>query len=546
MTDIALSLAARGSILSLQATAEMQARTSARLATGLKVNTALDDPTAFFTARGLDARAGDIERLADGIGIAKDTINAADNGLKAIKRLIEQARAALDDSIKAGAGDGLNVDASIESYRNQADIRNRVVDPSASNGVRLTLSVGKEASTTFINGAGNDGTTYEDVYDHFLAAFQSGGSPIEPYWVDNTPGSVAEGGDGIQNYNSIGFRAQGEAVIFATTDDYSANNVVTGLGLYRGPNYTGDAGEGHAITGWVEGLSRDDVLTDPPLNAFFTDTRWYSDLVDHGNGGLSYVRIRAVTGAPGVTQAGPNVDVRANTLGDLIDGVNQANALGRFDFRAQLNDDGQFQLVSTSDEARLRLPAGGIQHHALGLGWGDGDVVPAMTRTDAGVPAFDRFEAIIDQLDETAADSGFNGRNLLADDILSVNLNETGGALSLTGREISLESLGLDDIVEADFVSLRTMEVVSRRLDEAEALIEAAASRLSNSIGAIGIRETFNAALAGVLRSGSAALVLADANEEGANMLATDTRMQLASNALSLATQADRSVLRLF
>ena len=251
MSDIALSLASRGSLLAIQAGQEMQARTSVRLATGKRVNTALDNPTNFFTARGLTARAGDIERLVDGIGTARKTIEAADNGLKAMRRTLDQARAVLNEAIKAGAGDGLGTNARIDSYVSEVDIRGRDLQGAGSGSQRLTLSVGKEASTTFTYGT--DGTTVEDVYDKFKADFDKGLSPIEPYWIDETTGSTD---NGVADYNSIGFRAQGEVVMFATTDEYQANNIVTRLGLWRGPNYSGDAGIGSALTGWKEGLSR--------------------------------------------------------------------------------------------------------------------------------------------------------------------------------------------------------------------------------------------------------------------------------------------------
>ncbi len=543
MTDVALSLASRGSLLAIQAGQEMQARTTTRLATGLKVNTALDNPTSFFTSRSLNARAGDLSNLLDGISNARQTIEAADNGLKAMKRTIGQARAVLDEAIKAGAGDGLSTSASIDSYVNVADIRGRNIRGTGSTSQRLTLSVGKEASTTFVYGT--DGTTVGDVYNKFKAEFDAGQSPIEPYWIDNTSDDGPLPDNGVQNYNSIGFRAQGEVVMFATTDEFSANNVVTRMGLYRGPNYSGDAGTGSALTGWKEGLSRDDSLSSPELAPFFTDRRYYSDLIDRG-GGLNYVKFRRQA----TTDLNPlpinNGQVGGPTLGDMIDGFNAANDAGLFEFRAGLTDKGQFQLVATSDDARLRLPAGGIQHHGIGLGYGAGDLVPAATRTAEVVPAYDEFRGVIEQLADIAGDASYNGRNLLEHDILDVSLNESGSSLSLKGTDLGLGSLNLDDIIEADFVSLRTMELVGRRLDAAEAKIEAVSQQYGAALATLEIRENFTKSLSNVLLAGAANLVQADTNEEGANLLAINTRLQLSSNSLSLATQADQAVLRLF
>jgi flagellin-like hook-associated protein FlgL len=60
------------------------------------------------------------------------------------------------------------------------------------------------------------------------------------------------------------------------------------------------------------------------------------------------------------------------------------------------------------------------------------------------------------------------------------------------------------------------------------------------------IRQDFTKATINTLQNGSASLTLADSNEEGANLLALQTRQQLSTTALSLSAQADQNVLRLF
>src|SRR6266576_2661584 len=76
MSGIVLSASVRQNLLSLQSTAELLATTQNRLATGKKVNTALDNPTNFFTAQGLDNRAGDINNLLDSIGNGVQVLQA--------------------------------------------------------------------------------------------------------------------------------------------------------------------------------------------------------------------------------------------------------------------------------------------------------------------------------------------------------------------------------------------------------------------------------------------------------------------------------------
>ncbi|HEX5778621.1 MAG TPA: hypothetical protein VFY21_07240, partial [Xanthobacteraceae bacterium] len=92
-SDITLSKGVRQNLLSLQGTAELLSRTQERLATGKKVNSALDNPVNFFTSQGLSSRANDLSRLLDSVGNAVQTIEAADEGISSITKLIESAKA---------------------------------------------------------------------------------------------------------------------------------------------------------------------------------------------------------------------------------------------------------------------------------------------------------------------------------------------------------------------------------------------------------------------------------------------------------------------
>ena len=71
-------------------------------------------------------------------------------------------------------------------------------------------------------------------------------------------------------------------------------------------------------------------------------------------------------------------------------------------------------------------------------------------------------------------------------------------------------------------------------------------SELGNNYNIITTRQDFTESLVNVLTEGADKLTLADMNEESANMLALQTRQQLAINSLSLASQASQSILKLF
>ena len=81
MSDITLSAGVRQNLLSLQNTADLMSTTQNRLATGKKVNSALDNPTNFFTSETLSSRANDLSNLLDGISNSIKTIESADNGI---------------------------------------------------------------------------------------------------------------------------------------------------------------------------------------------------------------------------------------------------------------------------------------------------------------------------------------------------------------------------------------------------------------------------------------------------------------------------------
>lgn len=93
MADITLSQSVRQNLLSLQNTADLLGRTQNRLATGKKVNSALDNPNSFFTSQGLNNRSKDLSTLLDSMGQAVQTIKAADDGMTSIVKLVEAAKA---------------------------------------------------------------------------------------------------------------------------------------------------------------------------------------------------------------------------------------------------------------------------------------------------------------------------------------------------------------------------------------------------------------------------------------------------------------------
>jgi flagellin len=104
MSGIVLTASVRQNLLSLQSTADLLSTTQNRLATGNKVNSALDNPTNFFTAQGLNNRASDINNLLDSIGNGVQVLQAANTGITSLQKLVDTAKSIANQVLQAPAG----------------------------------------------------------------------------------------------------------------------------------------------------------------------------------------------------------------------------------------------------------------------------------------------------------------------------------------------------------------------------------------------------------------------------------------------------------
>jgi len=149
MGDIVLSSALRSNLTSLQNTASLLSQTQERLSTGLKVNSAIDNPTSFFTAAGLNNRASDLSALSDNIGQAVDTLKAADDGIQAITKLVENLKSTASTALTT------KVTASSATSTNSTAFAATAVIGTAGGGVvgisagnEFTVQVGTAAAVT--------------------------------------------------------------------------------------------------------------------------------------------------------------------------------------------------------------------------------------------------------------------------------------------------------------------------------------------------------------------------------------------------------------
>ncbi len=149
--NITLTAGIRSNLLLLQQTSALLEKTQVRLATGNKINSALDGPAAFFAAKGLTQRAGDLDGLKDGIGQAISTIKAGDAGISAIESQIEQARGLTTQALGALGNDANSVklrNSLAQQYNNVLRQIDKLAQDSGFQGKNLLVGSGLRVDAT--------------------------------------------------------------------------------------------------------------------------------------------------------------------------------------------------------------------------------------------------------------------------------------------------------------------------------------------------------------------------------------------------------------
>ena len=123
---------------------------------------------------------------------------------------------------------------------------------------------------------------------------------------------------------------------------------------------------------------------------------------------------------------------------------------------------------------------------------------------------------------------------------------DSSSFLDISGVDFTSEGLGLEALSGEAFQSNTDIDAVLSTIDNALSSLRGQAASFGSNLTTVQIRQDFTNNMVNTLQVGADNLVLADTNEEGANLLALQTRQQLSTTALSLSAQADQAVLRLF
>ena len=165
-----------------------------------------------------------------------------------------------------------------------------------------------------------------------------------------------------------------------------------------------------------------------------------------------------------------------------------------------------------------------------------------------------QFNNLRIQIDKLATDSGYNGTNLLAGDKLNLSFNENNTSnisvqmVDANSNKFAISSTNLG-IAAGDtnaFSSNANLDNLTTSITAALTTLQSQSTSISSSLSVVQTRQDFTKSMINTLQTGANNLVLADPNQEGANLLALQTRQSLSTTALSMASQADQAVLRLF
>jgi flagellin len=600
-SGITLTAGVRQNLLSLQDTASLMATTQNRLATGKKVNTALDNPGNFFLSQGLSSRASDLNSLLDSIGQATQVLKAADTGITSLTNLVKTAKSLATQAQQAAAPTATyslaitgNVAVAADTTRATGSVVYTTADDGFTGSVKSTYTIDTAAlaaaaadgntftlsngvnSYTFENDAGADGvangniafTAKADLKTALNALYGSGYSAaadvVTITGADYTTSFAAATGtaaltaqvsrvaavDGskltlTQGSSTVTMRyvASGASVgagTFTTLADLTAAINGSSLGN-AGPAlnsaiYATNDGSGNLRLESTAAFTTGDAVG-TALN--FGGTAFnanYNSTLAALSGTLS---VTVGTGAAQTINFG-TVTTRA-ALVTALSGITGVTA--------SINGSNFVTFASTSSET---VTIGGTNNSASGLFTGanigvNTPTISAGTSSTVRAGLQTQYNALLTQINQLAADASYNGVNLLTGNNLKVVFNEQGtSSLTINGAMLDSTGLGLTTLAGTEFQNNTTVDLVIADLDTAVTTLRTQAAQFGSTLTTVEARQDFTKKLITTLQIGADSLVLADTNEEGANLLALQTRQSLSSTALSLANQANQAVLQLF
>jgi len=515
VNDVVTSSSIRGTLNSIKNAQSDVDVTTARLATGKRVNSVLDNSASFFNALSLNNTATDYTRLLDGLSMATRTIQEATSGIEAIEKILDLAE------VKAN-------EAKAALEKTGSALPNAILDDAPVGYFRLNDSDGPTAANLGTLGAGGDGVYTNGVTQGKEILFYGAGGLAAKF--DGSGQFVAVPVD--DSINTLGPYDEKTIELIFNADTVTGRQVlfeeggpVNNLSIYIDNGELRVTGRTTASGGW----GPLDVST--PIEAGVTyHVALVQDAINNQFSG--FVNGEGFASGPAFIPGPIGSHPNRNAIGAIDQDVyfhddGPGNAPNRpdgsFAFRGEISDVAFYNSIISQDDLRERYEA-------------------------TSLPLSEQFrqemQVFLEQIDSLAGDSGFRSINLLNGDELDINLNiDRTSKLEIEGEDFSLEALGLDNI---SFQKPSQVEAAFEAIDNARKKVRDFGTKLANAINIINVREDFTQNYINTHKSGADDLTLADLNKEAANQLAAQTRLDLSTISLSLASVSQQTILDLF
>ena len=656
----------RSNLLSLQTISKQVSSTQNNLATGNKVNSAIDNPSSYYTAAALNNRAKDLDALLDSMGQAVSAIKAATTALEAGADFLEQAAAVatqaletasvpaksffedkagangavvttaqeLKDAVAAGketivvygkidyfenenitlkpgqrlvgteyftgysgqakfselnfksnvSGSAVNLaDNTLVSdlkinYNNSLNeniyaLKLDGIKTATINNIDVKLTAteantGKAAILSYdgaiLNIKGNNNIQTNGSYSYGIYTFSNSATNISGKVNIQTSGTNAHG---IFTSSNSTANISGEVSI--QTNDTSAHGILTlsksttnisgkiniqtsgtnAYGIYTLSNSTANISGTVRLQTQTHGIYTSDKSTANLSGNLWVDVVYGYAIVNSVSSGnttniLSGTQIYLTTGNNFPLISNGSDDGHGKNILDIAADVKIATEKDgaaewyktNSDYHEENTSTTAIKYISTDD---LATKLDSTKTAAWSL-----PEIETTTETSREISGKDQYQQILNQYDNLINDASYKGTNLLDSGSLCVKFNETGNSrLQVNGKDMSSTALGL---ATTDW---QTQGDIAQSLSEISAAlknIRSFSAELGNNYSIITNRQSFTENLMNLLTEGADKLTLADINEESAQILALQTRQQLAINSLSLASNASRAVLKLF
>ncbi|PIP00778.1 flagellin [Pleomorphomonas carboxyditropha] len=606
MSDINLTKAVRQNLLSLQNTAKLMATTQNRLATGNKVNTALDNPTNFFTASSLNARAGELDALLDSMNNGVKTLEAADNGLTSITKTLESMQSTLrqarqdksfetasytlstisDVNAKISFSGGAFGTSGAGSVKLMTDSAQSLTTADTMENLKGVLTEAKSTVTGGVTLTGTDltaaqGKSVTIKYGDDTLTYTTGATLADSQAVaDEMNAKIAAD---AKLKGKLAVTVTGDKLVVTATSAEDKALTLTGaevFGATAAQTTTNAQGSDGKTTFNINGVDVSIGQADLNNTAWSTPAETTANVdalvsainvqlgnagskfkVKNDSGSLKFEAISTSAGtlkitgqgaidlfgataaSVGVTGAEDTSIHLAKTTDDLVNEINSNSSLSS-KIKAS-NDNGKLRIQNLSTQ---QLDIDGVSSSGL---------IDAVSTTAASIGGntvradlAGQFNELRDQLDKIADDASFNGINILRGDKLTITFNETGTSaidiIAKDGKSVDSNSLGVPTtVLEQDLDADTSIDAILDKVKTAINAVRSQASTFGSNLSVVENRQNFTKNMMNTLQGGASNLTLADMNEEAANMVALQTRQSLATSSLSMANQADQNVLQL-